>query len=64
MVSLNLAYGNGIIGIMALVLLVFVVYDVAANQKKMSTPMKILWIILSVVIPIIIPVIYYFVTKK
>ena len=64
MAILNLGYGSGIGGLIALVALILVVYDVLSVQKKMSNGTKALWIILSLIVPIIVPIIYYFVVKK
>lgn len=55
---------NSILYILGVVCMVWVIYDVLANQKRMTTGMKILWIILAILFSIITAVIYYFVTKK
>ncbi len=54
----------GIWGLLAFVLAIWVVYDVLANNKKISTGMKLLWIILGFILPIAGPIIYYLVGKK
>lgn len=53
-------FGN-IFGLIALACMVLVIYDVAANQKKMDTTQKVLWIIASVVFSIVTAIVYYFV---
>ena len=59
-----LGYGNGIIGLIALILAIWVIYDVVSVQKKMDSGMKILWVVLAIILPIIGPVLYYFLGKK
>ena len=56
--------GGGLVGLIALACAVWVIYDVAANQKKMSTGTKVLWIILAIFFSILTAIIYYFVVKK
>ena len=53
-----------IIGIVALICAIWVIYDVWANQKKMSDGKKVLWTILALVFSILTAIIYYFVRKK
>lgn len=54
--------GGSIIGIIALILAILVIYDVFANQRKMSTGMKILWTVLALMpFNIITAIVYYFV---
>ena len=64
MALLNLGYGGNIVGLLGLALLIWVIYDTLAVQKRMSGGMKTVWIILSLIIPIIVPIVYYFVAKK
>jgi len=58
----------GLLGLIATVFAVLVIYDIFANQKKMPTGTKILWTVLAVIFSIITGVVYYFVvynkTKK
>jgi len=56
--------GNGLLGLIVLACAVWVIYDVAANQKKMSSGKKVLWIILAVIFNILTAIIYYLVVKK
>ena len=53
-----------IIGIVALICAIWVIYDVWANQKKMSGGTKVLWTILALIFSILTAIIYYFVKKK
>lgn len=53
-----------IIGIVALICAIWVIYDVWAKQKKMSGGNKVLWTILALIFNILTAIIYYFVKKK
>lgn len=44
--------------------MVWVIYDVLANNKKLSTTAKVLWIIAAVLFSVITAIVYYFVAKK
>ena len=57
-------YGSGILGIVALICAIWVIYDVLANNKKLSDGMKVLWIVLAVLFSIITAVVYYFVGRN
>jgi len=59
-----MASSYGIIGIIALICLVWVIYDVLAVNRKLSTEMKILWIVLAIFFSIVTAIVYYFVYKK
>ena len=50
-----------VIGIIAMV---WVIYDVVANQKSMSGLNKAIWIICAILFSIITAIVYYFVKKK
>lgn len=56
--------GGGIVGIIALVCAVWIIYDIWTNQKKMASGTKILWTIAAIVFSIITAIIYYLVVKK
>lgn len=58
-----MAYG-GLLGIIALVCAVWVIYDTWAVNRKDSTGMKIVWTILALVFSIITAIVYYFVRKR
>jgi hypothetical protein len=51
-------------GVIGLVAMIWVIYDVFANQKKLSTGMKVLWTVLAVLFSIITAIVYYFVVYK
>jgi hypothetical protein len=55
---------NTILSVIGLVLAIWVIYDVLAVQKNMSTGKKVLWIILAILFSIITAIIYYLVHKK
>ncbi|PLW80236.1 hypothetical protein C0585_03730 [Candidatus Woesearchaeota archaeon] len=57
-------FGSGILGLIALVCAVWIIYDVIVNQKRMSTLHKVLWIVFGVFFSIITAIVYYFVVKK
>ncbi len=56
-------FGN-IIGLIAFIAAVWVIYDVIVNKKKMSTPKKLVWILCAVFFSIITAIVYFFVEKK
>lgn len=51
----------GLLGLIATVFAVLVIYDVFANQKKMPTGTKILWTVLAIFFSILTGIVYYFV---
>ena len=53
-----------IIGIVALICAIWVIYDVWAKQKTISGGKKVLWTIFALIFSIITAIIYYFVKKK
>ena len=55
---------ESILGIVALVFAILVIYDVFAKQKKMSTGMKVLWTVLALLFSIVTGIVYYFVVYK
>lgn len=55
---------ESILGIVALVFAVLVIYDVFAKQKKMSTGMKVLWTVLAILFSIVTGIVYYLVVYK
>lgn len=56
--------GGGLVGIIALICAVWIIYDVWTNQKKMADGHKILWTIAAIILSILTAIIYYFVVKK
>ena len=58
-------YGfGGLLGIIALIAAIWVIYDVLANNKKLSGGMKVLWMICAVIFSIITAVIYYLIGRN
>jgi NhaP-type Na+/H+ or K+/H+ antiporter len=55
---------QGILGVVAVVCIILVIYDVFANQKRMKPEMKIVWTILAILFSIITAIVYYFAVKK
>lgn len=55
---------TSIIGIVALICAIWVIYDVWANQKKMATGSKLLWTIFAIIFSIITAIVYYFTKKR
>ncbi len=55
---------TSIIGIIALICAIWVIYDVWTNQKKMSEGNKILWTVVAILFSIITAIVYYIVKKK
>lgn len=55
----------GTIGwLIGLAAMIWVIYDVFANRKKMETSMKVMWIVLAVLFSVITAIVYYFVVYK
>ncbi|MCR9142897.1 MAG: PLDc N-terminal domain-containing protein [bacterium] len=53
-----------IMGIVALIAAVWVIYDVLTKQKRMSDGMRLVWVILAIVLNIITAILYFFIVKK
>jgi preprotein translocase subunit SecG len=58
-----MAFGT-ILGIIAIIAAIWVIYDVLVNNKKLSGGMKVLWIVCAVLFSIITAVIYYLVGRN
>ncbi len=56
--------GGGIIGIVALLCAIWVIYDVAINQRRMKSLQKILWILAALFFNILTAIVYFFTVKK
>lgn len=55
----------GTIGwLIGLAAMIWVIYDVFANQKRMSTGKKVLWTVFAILFSIITAIVYYFVVYK
>jgi len=58
-------YGFGwLLGIIALIAAIWVIYDVLANNKRLSEGMKFLWIICAIFFSIITAVIYFLIGRN
>lgn len=53
-----------ILGIVAVLAAIWVIYDVIVNNKKLSDGMKVLWIILALFFSIITAIVYYFIGRN
>ncbi len=53
-----------LIWIIAVVCAVWVIYDVLAKNKGLSTAAKIVWIICALLFSIITAIVYYFIGRK
>jgi hypothetical protein len=59
-----MALVSTIIEIIALICAIWVIYDVLANNKKLSTVMKIIWVVCAILFSIITAIVYYFIGRK
>ena len=59
-----MAFGSGLIGLIALICAVWVIYDVVAVQKNMSNGKKVLIIVLAILFSIITAIVYFLLFKK
>ena len=55
--------GN-ILGIVALICAIWVIYDVLVNNKGLSTGMKIVWIVCAILFSIITAIVYFFIGRE
>jgi len=55
---------EGIIGVVALVCAIWVIYDVVVKNKGLKTTTKVIWIVCAVLFSIITAVVYFFVGRK
>ena len=53
-----------IIGIIAIIAAILVIYDVIVNNKRLSDGMKVLWIVCAIFFSIITGVIYYLIGRN
>mgnify|MGYP001578282171 CR=1 FL=1 len=53
-----------ILGVIALIAAIWVIYDVLVNNKRLSDGMKVLWIVFAMLFSIITAVIYYLVGRN
>ncbi len=59
-----MAIYSTVIGIIALLCAIWVIYDVLAKNKKLSTTAKIVWIVCALLFSIITAIVYYFIGRK
>jgi len=52
-----------ILGILGLVAAIWVIYDVFAKNKKLTTGLKIVWTVCAILFSIVTAIVYYFVYK-
>jgi prolipoprotein diacylglyceryltransferase len=57
-------FGSGIIGLIALICAVWVIYDVWVVEKKLNQNHKIIWTIFAILFSIITAIVYYFMVKR
>jgi hypothetical protein len=55
---------GALIGIIALVCAVWVIYDVFANNRRLSDGLKIVWTVCAILFSILTAIIYYLVYKR
>jgi uncharacterized membrane protein len=55
---------GSILGILAIIAAVWVIYDVLVNNRRLSDGMKIFWIVLAIIFSIITAIIYYLVGRN
>ncbi len=55
---------NTLLGIIAVIAAVWVIYDVLVNNKRLSDGMKVLWIVCAILFSIITAIIYYFIGRN
>ena len=55
---------GGIIGIIAVLAAICVIYDVIVNNKRLSDGMKVLWIVCAVLFSILTAIVYYLVSRN
>lgn len=56
--------GGTLIALLGLAAAVWVIFDVLVNQKRMSTGMKVLWVVLAIFFSLITAILYFFLVKK
>ena len=55
---------QNVIGIVALVCAIWVIYDVFENNKRKSTGWKIAWTVFALLLSIVAAIVYYFTNKQ
>jgi len=60
----KMAMWGGILGIVAILCAIWVIYDVLMNNKKLRQTEKLIWIVCAVFFSIITAIVYYFIGRK
>ena len=53
-----------LLSIVALICAVWVIFDILTENKRLSTGVKVLWIVFAILFSIITAIVYYFVYKS
>jgi prolipoprotein diacylglyceryltransferase len=59
-----MVFWNVLLYIVGILCAIWVIVDVVSKNKKLSTGMKVLWIVLAVLFSIITAIVYYLVYKN
>ncbi len=59
-----MAMWGAVLGIVAILCAIWVIYDVLMNNKKLRQTEKLIWIICAVFFSIITAIVYYFIGRK
>ena len=54
---------GAVTGIIALGCAIWVIYDVLSNNRRLSTGMKIIWIVFAILFSIITAIVYYLIGR-
>jgi CDP-diglyceride synthetase len=54
---------NTIIGIVAIICAIWVIYDVFTNNKKLKTEIKVIWTIAAILFSILTAIVYFIMYK-
>lgn len=60
---IKMALLETVIGIVALICAIWVIYDVFTNNKKLKIEMKVIWTIAALLFSILTAIVYFFVYK-
>lgn len=60
---IKMALLGPVIGIVALICAIWVIYDVFTNNKKLKIEMKVIWTIAAILLSILTAIVYFFVYK-
>ena len=59
-----MAWFGSIIGLIALVCAIWVIYDVLVNNKRLSTGVKIIWIVCAILFSILTAIVYFLIGRN